>query len=361
MQRLNCFMVTLVLLVSTFPHFSADELILKEKWEHKDEILAKIGGSYVDADGDVIICIYRKGLHLITEKKVTQFAPFGQGNNQIANLLGLDGHPDTKKNGNSVLACLERVDRIKIFEKKEGAYVETGVKWIKRSQYPHFIQDMTYFDNKLFLAGRCLLNYDPNITKQAYLRVLNAKGEQISTLLYEELKTEEDTKSLYIVYFIIANPSRNELYFMSECDLKIDIISPVELKVKDTVKLEKPKNYKAMPAHFYQDPKVPMAHIEELKKVETWKTSYSRITRAFLYRDFLVLQVVNCGKNEKNYSLLFFKGKDFKLEKVIPIDDLLLGVHGDNLYFFAGGNPGYIDGVETIGINIYQYRPLEKK
>lgn len=352
MRRIFYFLIALVLLVSTFPVFSVTELTLKEKWEHNDEILEKVFKSYVDSDGDVLICVYREGMRLITPKKVTKFATFGQGNNQVAHLMALDGYPNPKKDENPRIAIIERMDRMKIFEKKEGTYVETGVKWYKRSQYPHFIKNMTFLDKKWFITGRCLLNYDPRITKQAFIRVLNDDGKQIAVLLYEELKTEDDKKGFYIDYFVIANRLRKELYFMSECELKIDIISPVELKVKRSVKLEKPKNYKPMPSHFYDRIKEPKPSTI-LKNIETWKTSYSRIAKVAVYHDYLVLQLVNSEGNGKNYTLLFYKGQDFKLEKVIPIDDYFLGVHGDNLYFFAGGNPGYNEEVDKVGINIY--------
>lgn len=367
MIRIKHLIVVSALFLSTVFCFAASDLILVEKWEHNDEILQRVTGSFIDDDGDVIICVFREGARLVAPKKVVKFARFGKANHQIEDFKAIDSYPGQgiKNRG---IAILERVDRLKIFKKKDGTYKETGVKWLTRNRYPHFIKNGVYIGKKWFLAGRCLMNFHPTILKQSLIRVLDDNGKPAGTILHEETKQDENAKGFYAEYLITANRARRELYFMREYEMKITVISPGDMKVKRTVRLEKPKHYTPMPSHFYQRIKTDPRGPGVLKKIETWKTGYSRINEADCYGDYLVLQLVNCRENGKNYMLLFYKfykGADFKLEKVVPTDDLFLGVHGDKLgdklYFFAGGNPGYNEGVDRVGIHIYRYGPVGKK
>ena len=146
---------------------------------------------------------------------------------------------------------------------------------------------------------------------------------------------------------------KDRVYFLSENELKVHVVSLKELKVEKEVVLEIPKFYKKMPDGFYGWKKYEGSDKGFTRDIEYWKTSYSRINKVIIEGDFLVLQIRTCSENLKKFALLFYNAANFKLEKTIYTDDLLLCSRKGKYYFFAGGDPGLDDEADEFKINIY--------
>ena len=332
-------------LMLVMPSFASENFKLVERWDHGENIFGRISKSMLDKDGQLVVGFRRNGLRLITPEKITAFAPFGEGKGDLMNYLALIPFKGD-------VAFVERPEKVKIFTHKNHTYVEKEILWFKRGKYPHQITNGVFVDNKWFFAGLAYLNYDPKIFKVCYIKAYNKDRNPLKNLIKDEYKekNQHHLMDFYLVYF------KDRLFFLAENELKVSIISIKELEILKEVKLSVPGFYKPMPGDFYGFRQYNYNARKLIADIEYWITSYSRIEKALVEDNYLVLQVRTCSDEMKNYALLFYNVDNFKLEKTIFTDDYLLGSKDGKYYFYANGNPSLDDDTDNCIIDIYQFK-----
>lgn len=253
------------------------------------------------------------------------------------------------------LAIMESPTRIKIFQKKGETYDWKETVWLKRSPLFQVPQCAEFADGKWFIAGHECLNED--CTKISWLKVADDKGSILKNdiIVFKYSKAEALKRKFFEMrrYFVRY---KNSFFYFIENKLKVYVISIKNLKVEKIVDFNPPYFYKKMPDDFYiqKDYRNPL--LEMKRDLDKWQVSYSRITRALVEGDKLILQIRTCRKDLKKFALLIYNADTFKAEKTFFIDDLLLGSKDGKLYFFANGDPGLDDEVTKTVINIYSLK-----
>ncbi|MFC2156107.1 hypothetical protein ACFLRB_06435, partial [Acidobacteriota bacterium] len=148
---------------------------------------------------------------------------------------------------------------------------------------------------------------------------------------------------------------------LAENELKVHIISTKDLRVEKEVKLEIPGFYKKMPVDFYTFKKYDKPSENYQKDIEYWQTAYSRIQKVIIEDNFLILQMRTVSDQLKKFALLFYNAENFKLEKIIFSNDLLLGARDGKYYFYANGDPGRDEEAEDFIIHIYSFGDKNEK
>jgi hypothetical protein len=217
----------------------------------------------------------------------------------------------------------------------------------------HFVWDGQFIDGKLFFAGPSIEKRGKNIVTIYYIKVYAEDGKLIKDLLEKKIKTSDLMPYLHLLFYYLEQ-YRGSLFFVSENEPQVTIISPQTLSVKREVRLAMPAFYKPMPADNYRS-NAQLPIIELQKNFETWKTNYSRICRIAIDGDLLVLQIRTCAKGLKRFALLFYNAATFKLEDMVFTDDLLLGVKDGKYYLFANGDPVFDEDAADYIINIYRF------
>lgn len=327
------------------------DVVFKEKWEHPDEIPGRVQFSTIDKDGDVVATFFIVGQKLITPKKVITIAPFGQGPDEVENVFSICPYRDGK------LAFIENPGKMKIFKKVDDNYRMEKIIWLKRSPYSHYIHNALFYDGRWFLGGYEVLNRGKNGEDVSYVKVHDEEGQLIKNLAKKNFSTEIILKKnisglrRYILNY------RDKIFYLIENEFKVAVINGKTLTEEKDVHLSRPDFYKEMPNDFFENYKMDDSMLERKKKMGKWLTSYSRITKAIVEKDYLIIQARTCNPNLKKFALLFYRADTFKYVKIFFIDDLLLGSKDGKLYFFGKGDPGLDEeAVNQTTINIYEIK-----
>jgi len=324
--------------------FGEDKFKIVDSWNHDHNFLGRIFFSIIDNDSHVIGTFYKIGNRLITKGSVSELAPRGQGPNELINIMALFQYKTD-------IAFVEGPDRIKIFEKKNDTYIYKRSIWLKRTRLFQTIKNGLYIQSKWFIAGFEHLNINEKKQKISLLKVYDAEGNILKNLMIQEYKKQN--RYYMMDQFVLGKAEK--VFFLSENELKVNLISAKTLEQITEVSLEIPAYYTPMPKEFYIHNTAYKSPNDFLRDEEHWKSSYSRITKAIIEGDYLVVQIRTCQEKLKIFALLFYSLNTFNLEKTILIDDLLLGAHESKYYFHANGGPGFeIDADKSI-IHIYQF------
>lgn len=343
MSNYSMLMKLFIIISFTNLLFSA-EFKLISKWQHKEEILRYCEQSYLEKDNEVVGLFYKTGCRLLTAKKVIEFAPRGEGPGEVMNSMAIFPY-------NEDLAIVERPEKIKIFEKKEGTYVWKKTIWLRRAQFAHLVRNGLYYDNKIFFAGFQFHEKKKNTYEIALLKVYDDKGQPLKELIERSLNAMNQQYAMR--YFL--EPYKENVLFFAENKLAIHVVNAKELEETRVVKLTKPKFYKEMPADFYIFKKYNKPSESYDKDMETWATSYSSISNVALAGHHVVIQVRTCDPKLKKYALLFYDANNnFKLDKTIFTEDFFFGVKDNKYYCYANGNPGLDEETDDCIINIYK-------
>ena len=156
--------------IMTTSLWCAESFEIIETWNHKHEPLGYAVFSLVDNDGHVVASFFKTGHRVISPEKVIKFGPFGQGPSDLMGVYGVFPH-------NQDIAFVERAEKIKIFTKKEGAYVWKNTVWPKRGKHIHVVGDGLFYDNKWFISGWEVLNYTKDDGKDvSFFKVFNKQA-----------------------------------------------------------------------------------------------------------------------------------------------------------------------------------------
>lgn len=322
--------------------FSKENDHIIETWEHPEETFNNIFYSTVDSDKYIIASFYKTPVLSMTSKKIIKFAPYGQGPNDLTNVVGICFYKGD-------LAIAERFDKIKIYKKDKEKYKWKETKWLKSGKFALIAKNIMFCANKWFIAGSEQLEYKNGILYCSYLKVFDEKGNVLKQLIKKQYT--EPNREYMMSYYIPAY--KNKIFFLSENDLNITIISADKLEIIKKISLTKPSFYKKMPEHFYRWKKYMNMKDNLRNDLETWKMGYSRITNAIVIGGYLILQIRTCDENKKNFALLFYNPVNFKLVKTLFTDDFLMGGMDNKLYCYKNGNPGYDEDTDECRINIY--------
>ena len=344
-MKLKGIKIVLFFLILVFPIMGMDDFKLINQWDHGEQIFGRICISTIDKDGDVLVGFYKSGIRLITPEKIIAFAPIGEGPNEV-----IDFRSFVHYKGDIVI--FEWSDKGKIFTKKDNTYVLKEILWFKRGQFPHFVTDVFFSDNKWFFAGMANLNFHPKISKICYLKAFDSNRMPLKIMLKDEFKgvNQKELMNFYLAGY------KNRLFFFTENELKATVISIKDLEVLNTKDLEAPGFYKPMPPDFYSNKRYSNPVREMIADIEHWKTSYTRIVKVLVEGNYLVLQLRTCDNKLKKFCLLFYNVDNLKLEKTIFIDDFLMGSKDGKYYFYANGKPSLDDDTGNCIINIYTFK-----
>ena len=221
------------------------------------------------------------------------------------------------------------------------------------------VQDAIYYKNKWFLAGLEFVDFDnkKNLQYASFLKIYEKNGQPIENLIK---KTFDGPHRFHEMNYYVA-AYKDQVLFLVENEMKVHVVGLKDLSIKKEVNLETPGFYKKKPDEFYSPKGKTGAGKNYLSVLEHWKTSYSRINKVIVEDSFLLLQVRTCSEKLKRFALLFYNAGNFKLEKTIYTDDLLLGVKEGKYYFFAGGDPGRDEEAEDFIINVYSFGEKSEK
>jgi len=342
-------LVSIILSVFSFAP-GLEEIVLTDKWEHTDEIPGRIQHSVIDKDGCPVGCFFIIGNKLITRDKVVSIAPWGQGPDEVTNTSSIFPYKDGD------LAIIESPSRIKIFKKENDTYKFKKSIWLKRGETFHAIHNSLFFDGKFFIAGLEILKTTQAENEVSAIKVYGEEGNSLKNLLVEKWPAKIfETRNPSQMRRYILNYKDN-IYYLIENELRVSVVSGKNLVDEKKVELKKPDFYKKMPDDFFSRKKPPMAPLELMKAVEHWLVSYSRITKAVVEKDWLIIQVRTCNPKLKRFALLFYNAGNFNLEKTFFIDDLLLGSKDGKLYCYGGGDPGLDDDIVKAVIKIYSIK-----
>jgi hypothetical protein len=325
------------------------EFKLVEKWHHDDIMSGILFDAVVDQDGDLITAFQKAGVIIANAKKIEEFAPFGQGPNDLDGFFTLCFYKGD-------LAVEGMAGKLKVFHKKEGKYSWKQTIWKKFGITYHHVKDGQFAAGKWFFSGPQVFPIGKNKFSMYYVNVYEEDGKIIKSLLRKDFKKSEAFPFNLLEYYIEKH--KGNIYFIAENEPVIKIISPQSLKVMREIKLEMPAFYRPMPEENYRDKKKNkrMDEFEIQKKWAEWKTNYSRICRTAVDGNQLVLQIRTSAKALKRYALLLYNVETFKLDRTVMTDDLLLAVKDKKYYMFANGNPAYDDEAGEYIINIYQFK-----
>lgn len=343
--------VILVFLGCAFFSNAAESLKLIEKWRHPGKIFDWMAAGKVDKDGQIVGLFFKTPISLISKEKVTHIIPFGQGPSEMAGCYTFFKYGDD-------LAFVERSFKIKIFSKKNGAYVWKETIWLKKGPVGHSPKNGVFFDNKIFLTGftEPIQKKIKKENEATLVRVYDTKGN----LLKDLIKTKFiDGCRLYEMIYHIVPYKNGRLFFLPSNRLKVSVISAKSLEVVKEAPLQIPRFYKKMPKHFYFRESYANPKYDFARDLEEWATGYSRVTACEVDKNYLVVQLRTCSEKMKKFALLFYNAETFKLENTIYTDDFLLDIKDGKYYFFENGEAGLDeDACEDLNINIYK---LEKQ
>ena len=315
---------------------------LEETWKMPEDFLGKIFYSIIDNDAHIVGALYKTGIIMITRDKTILFSPFGQGPNEMMDVRAIFYI------GNE-LASVENAGRIKLFQKKEGSYEYKRSIWLESKISFYIITNGLFYDSKIFLAGFEKLDFEKKENKAALLKVYNEEGAVLKNLIITEIKKNQ--RNYMMDRFVMAH--NDKIYFISEDNLFVYIISADTLEEVDQIQLEIPDFYKPKPEDFYFHEGAYKSPNEFLLDNDYWKTSYSIITKALINEGYLVIQIRTCDKNREKFAVLFYSADSFKLNKVLFIDDLLLGAKKDKDYFYAKGDPKLDEEADNPEIHVF--------
>jgi len=249
---------------------------LLETWKMPKDFLGKIFYSIIDNDAHIVGALYKTGIIMITRDKTILFSPIGQGPNEMMDVKAIFYI------GNE-LAFVENPERIKLFQRKEGSYEYKRSIWLESKISFYIITNGLFYDSKIFLAGFEKLAFEKKENKAALLKVYNEEGAVLKNLIITEIK--KNRRNYMMDRFVMAH--NDKIYFISEDNLFVYIISADTLEEVDQIQLEIPDFYKPIPEDFYFHEGAYKSPNEFLLDNDYWKTSYLIITKAIINEGYL--------------------------------------------------------------------------
>jgi len=318
---------------------------LQETWVMPEDYYGKIFYSTIDNDSHIVGTLYKTGNIIISRDKTILFSTFGQGPNEVMDVRAIFYI------GNE-LAFFEGPERIKLFQKNKDSYEYKRSVWLESSASFHIVTNGLYCNSKIFLAGFEKLDFGNKESKASLLKVYNEKGDFLKNMIIIEIKKNQ--RKYMMDRFVMAY--NNQVFFISENIPFVHIISADTLEEIDQIQLELPDFYKTMPKDFYSHEGAYKSFNEFMLDSDYWKTYYSIITKAIINEGNLIIQIRTCDKKRKKFAVLFYSADSFKLNKILFINDLLLGADKNYYYFYANGDPMFDEEADKSEIHVFSLK-----
>lgn len=227
---------------------------------------------------------------------------------------------------------------------------ECRMKWLKRNEKPFFINAMLWEKDKIFMGGYETLDTQKQLETAAYLKIYDVPENCYLNSLIESKKKVNNNFHM-IKTKMLSN--RDFVFLLRQDELKVHCVSKKDLSLAETVSLEKPGFYRAMPNDFFISKKKYQDDNEFFLDYDRWNRDYSSISNAAVHADkYLLVQIRTANAEMPNYALLFYALQDgFRLVKTVLTEDLLLAGRDGKYYFYQGGDPG-LDEVENLVIRV---------
>jgi len=237
--------------------------------------------------------------------------------------------------------------KIKIFKKENGVYDWKETVHRNTIRSPHTIDDLVFFENKWFIGGVSIWPKEnhPKEFINFHILVLERDGKFLTNLLSTEFN--KDIKSHWLRYYLRLH--NNKLYFMSENDLTIHVVSPKELTALNSKRLKPPPFYKAMAEDAFRGR---LSSQEFTKTLSKWHTSYSSVTNIALAQGHLIVQLRTATPGKPRFALMFYDLERFELADMLFADDQLVAYKDDLFYFYKDGMPYDDDDAGPFHIDI---------
>ncbi len=329
--------------------YGKPEFRLVETWQHDELIPGLLFDALIDPDGFLAAGFQKAGVKIANAEKIMDLGPYGQGPDDLDGWFTLMLYKGD-------LAVEGMAGKLKVFHKKGGKYTWKQTIW-KRFGISYFIvSDGLFSHGKWFFSGTEDVPIGNNNFEIYFIRIYEENGKYIKSILKKIYKKSEAFPIHLLNYHL--EQYKSDIFFIAEDEPLVKIISPQTLELKREVKLKMPEFYQAMPKDNYRYKKNQrnLGDIETMKLWASWKTSYSRICRAAIDNNYLVIQIRTHSKQLKRFSLLFYNADNFNLEEVVFTNDLLLAVKDGKYYLFKNGEPGYDDEAGDFVIHIHQFK-----
>lgn len=340
----NNYAAALAVLLFCCPLIYPQEIRLLKQWKHDGDLGGEISHCLLDEHNNIIL-VHRPGISFVNERQFVNFARWGQGPNEIENVLAICEYRGD-------LAAFEYKNKLKLFEMSTSGYYEKGKKWLNSNPASFYLRDAFFVCERFFLGGPAIIRNHEGRLNGALLKVYNDKTGQAEGSLIPVQYPEPSRYNEIRRYFAVDGDT---LFFVMQNQMTVYQISLADIALTRAIPLKLPGFYVPMPEGFfgfkrYED------GLGLWKDVVKWLTSYSAITRiAVLQRGYLVIQVRTCAADQKKFALLFYNIKNnLSLDKVIYLDGLLLAGEGNILYCIHNGDPMVDEEANQIIIDLYQ-------
>lgn len=335
--------IWLPILTLWLPLSGAKEFKVVESWNHGIQPFSYVWFSTIGADGSVIALFYKaQGIRCITQKKIESFGFQGEAPDDLMYASACFPY----KNDIGFYELM--MNRIKVFTKTEKGMKWKETIWFKRENNLHFIREILFADDKFFCAGEGEL---PEAKQFFLLNILDIKGQPIKKLL--QYQQEGFNKHAYMRRHLL--PYQDQVFLISENELRVHVISTKDLSVTADVKLTVPVFYKKMPESFFTTKEYSDRTNGFNMDIEEWSGGYSRIAKAVMDGNYIVLAIRTMDPNSKRFCLLHYRADTFQLVNQVFIEDFLLGARDGRYYCYANGEPGVDENTDTCIIKVYQW------
>jgi len=312
------------------------------EWKHKKQFFGHIQSSLVDKNGDLLINFFNDGLYQISKDSCQQISKFGEGPSEWTNSVwGLCLYQEG-------FAMRESSGRTQIFMPGPMRYEYDKTIWINPST--SFLgTGLFYLDHRFYLIGMDM-NWTSKTDRVSRLKVFEEKPrKEIASYIDEKYlgPSRLYQTTLYLGAY------KNKIIAVKETELVLHEITQDTLNQKSIIYLTEPDCYRKKPSDFYKLKKY-SENREYLKDLERWSISYSAVTKTAIVGDKLIVQIRTFDAMKMKFALLVYEiDQHYQLNKVIPINDLLLGGKDEVLYFFKNGSPYLDDEVDSLAVTFY--------
>jgi len=305
------------------------ELVLEDAWQHDKTLGGRLFASAVDHDGDMIAQFQRDLTFIANKERVADFRSVGEGPEDLNSCFGVDQISADK------IAIMEHTGRrIKIFKKENGAYQWDETVHRNAIKSFHTVNDLAFFEDRWFVGGVSAWPKEDNPKEPVnyHILVLNRDGSFLTNLLSTE--HEKGLRYHWFLYYLKRHEDR--LYFMTENDLVIHVISPKDLKVLKSQRLKPPPYYKPIPEDAYR---TRLANNAFEATLSEWRTSYSSVTNFGVANGHLMVQLRTASPTRLRFGLLIYDLETLDLKDTLFTNDQMVAQSGDRFYFLKNGMP----------------------
>jgi len=297
--------------------------------------------SSVDSDGDLVILFQMHHGKVVSKNRISDLYIIGEGPVEVRNASTLFMEQDQ-------VVIADRFGKLTFLAKEGGKYKVIKTEYLAGAKYGKTSSPRTVvkFNGKYYWGCWTYPNPEKFLSEGYFISVFNPMRKSRKDIVKRSYS--EEFRGLLNVFPYIK-VFQNKILVILDTELKLNIIDPVKDVIIREVKLEPPSFYKEVedlwkyiPGRFSPT------------KFHEWRLSYNRIVNVLSVDNSLILQVRSRQKEKPKFALLFYDLADYRLQKTLYTEHLLLSEKNGNLYFLENGDPGKDDDAENLNILLYR-------